>query len=67
MSGSSPIKSASGFAGVVAIARRLMAAANAHADPIATVAVCAIVLLATLNLMLRFPELGAVIESYNRF
>jgi hypothetical protein len=36
-------------------------------DFIAVVAFCAIGLLTTLNLILRFPDFGAVIEQYNQF
>jgi hypothetical protein len=36
-------------------------------DLIMIVAFCAIGLLITLNVMLRFPNLGALIESYNQF
>jgi hypothetical protein len=38
-----------------------------EADLAAIVAFCAIGLLFALNMILRFPELGAVIESYNQF
>ena len=45
---------------------RFIAAIN---DPklLVIVAICALGLLITLNFMLRFPELGAVIEQYNQF
>jgi len=36
-------------------------------DLIMIVAFCAIGLLITLNVILRFPDLGALIESYNQF
>jgi len=43
--------------------------AAAFKDPslIAIVSFCAIGLLVTLNLMLRFPDLGALIAQYNQF
>lgn len=34
---------------------------------IAVAAFCAIGLLATLNIMLRFPDFGSLIEQYNQF
>jgi hypothetical protein len=61
------MKSTLGKAGTAASARYLMAAANTNADTITIVSLCAIAVLAMLHLMLRFPELGAVIESYNKF
>jgi hypothetical protein len=36
-------------------------------DLSAVIAFCLIGLLLALNLMLRFPDLGAVIEQYNQF
>jgi hypothetical protein len=36
-------------------------------DFIVVVAFCAIGLLTTLNVILRFPDFGAVIEQYNQF
>ena len=43
--------------------------ATAVKDPslIAIVSFCAIGLLITLNLMLRFPDFGALIAQYNQF
>jgi hypothetical protein len=43
--------------------------AAAVKDPslIAIVSFCAIGLLITLNLLLRFPDLGALIAQYNQF
>lgn len=43
------------------------AAAGRKADLFLVFAICAIGLLATLNVMLRFPDLGALIASYNQF
>ena len=42
---------------------------TAIADPElhAVIAFCLIGLLLTLNLILRFPDLGAIIEQYNKF
>jgi hypothetical protein len=42
-------------------------AAVADTDPPAVAAYCAIGVLLALNLILRFPEFGAVIEQYNQF
>jgi hypothetical protein len=36
-------------------------------DFVATIAFCAIGLLVTLNVILRFPDFGRVIELYNQF
>jgi len=36
-------------------------------DLLTVVAFCLIGLLLTLNVMLRFPDLGAIIEQYNQF
>jgi hypothetical protein len=36
-------------------------------DLIAMVALCAIALLTMINVILRFPNLGALIERYNQF
>jgi hypothetical protein len=36
-------------------------------DLIAIVAFCVLGLLVALNVILRFPDLGALIEQYNRF
>jgi uncharacterized membrane protein YdfJ with MMPL/SSD domain len=41
--------------------------AIANPDLHAVVALCLIGFLLALNLILRFPELGAVIEQYNKF
>ncbi len=41
--------------------------ANSNADLFVIIAVCAIGLLATIDVMLRFPDLGALIASYNQF
>jgi hypothetical protein len=38
-----------------------------HRDPTPIVALCAIAALATLNMVLRFPDLGALIERFNQF
>jgi hypothetical protein len=46
---------------------RQAAAAIMTSDLIALVAFCLIGLLLALNLILRFPEFGAVIEQYNQF
>ncbi len=45
---------------------RLLAAVS-KPDFITVVAFCAIGLLMTLNVMLRFPNLGSLIELYNQF
>jgi uncharacterized membrane protein YdfJ with MMPL/SSD domain len=42
-------------------------AAISEPDLTAIVAFCAIGLLITLNVILRFPDLGILIESYNKF
>jgi hypothetical protein len=42
-------------------------AAILASDPMAVVAFCAIGLLVTLNVILRFPDFGILIESYNQF
>lgn len=42
-------------------------AAILASDLMAVVAVCAIGLLVTLNVILRFPDFGILIESYNQF
>jgi hypothetical protein len=42
-------------------------AANTKADLFLVFAMCAIGLLTTLDVMLRFPDLGALIASYNQF
>jgi hypothetical protein len=44
---------------------RLVAARDS--DLTAVAIFCAIGLLATLNLILRFPDLGAIIAQYNQF
>jgi hypothetical protein len=44
-----------------------LAAAVKDPSLIAIVSFCAIGLLVTLNLMLRFPDLGALIAQYNQF
>ena len=44
-----------------------MVAAISESDLITIVALFAIGLLITLNLILRFPEFGTLIESYNQF
>lgn len=36
-------------------------------DRLTIVSLCIIMVLTALNVMLRFPELGAVIASYNQF
>jgi hypothetical protein len=36
-------------------------------DLIASIAFCVLGLLVALNVILRFPDLGALIEQYNRF
>jgi hypothetical protein len=40
--------------------------ALANPDPLAVVALCLIGLLIALNLILRFPAFGAVIDQYNQ-
>jgi hypothetical protein len=45
---------------------RLLAAIS-KPDFITIVALCAIGLLTMLNVMLRFPDLGSLIEQYNQF
>ena len=50
----------------------LMAPANRrlqtdNSEPFATLAFCIIGLLLTLNFILYFPDLGAVIAQYNQF
>jgi hypothetical protein len=45
---------------------RLLAAIS-KPDFITIVAFCTIGLLTTLNLILRFPDFGAIIEQYNQF
>jgi hypothetical protein len=45
---------------------RFVAAAT-NPDLLAVVAFCVIGFLLAFNLMLRFPDLGAVIEQYNQF
>jgi hypothetical protein len=48
--------------------RRLrFVAALANPDLLAVLAFCLIGLLVALNLILRFPAFGAVIEQYNQF
>jgi hypothetical protein len=42
-------------------------AALTDPDLIAIVAFCVLGLLVALNVILRFPDLGALIEQYNRF
>jgi hypothetical protein len=42
-------------------------AALANPDLLAVVAFCLIGLLVALNLILRFPAFGAVIDQYNQF
>jgi len=42
-------------------------ATNAYRDLFPVIGMCAIGLLVTLIVMLRFPDLGALIESYNKF
>lgn len=42
-------------------------AAISNPNFIATAALCAIGLLIMLNVMLRFPDLGSLIERYNQF
>jgi hypothetical protein len=44
-----------------------LAAAVKDPSLIAIVLFCAIGLLVTLNLILRFPEFGAIIAQYNQF
>jgi hypothetical protein len=44
-----------------------LAAAVKDPSLIAIVSFCVIGLLITLNLMLRFPDLGALIAQYNQF
>lgn len=44
---------------------RLATATNRDVNTI--VALCAVGLLILLNVMLRYPDLGSVIERYNRF
>jgi hypothetical protein len=36
-------------------------------DLLTIIAICAIGLLITINVILRFPDLGALIERYNQF
>lgn len=48
------------------VATRLVAAMT-NANVLAVVAFCLIGLLISLNLMLGFPDFGAVIEQYNQF
>jgi hypothetical protein len=42
-------------------------AANAKSDLFPILAICAIGLLTTIDVMLRWPDLGALIASYNQF
>jgi hypothetical protein len=62
-----PTKSTGRSAGIGKTAWREMAAATMTSDLGAVVAFCVIGLLLALNLILRFPDFGAVIEQYNQF
>jgi hypothetical protein len=42
-------------------------AAISKPDFVTIIAFCTIGLLTTLNLILRFPDFGAIIEQYNQF
>jgi hypothetical protein len=48
-------------------AKTALVATTTNPDLIAIVALCAIVLLTMINVILRFPDLGALIERYNQF
>ena len=45
----------------------LVTEVKANPDLTAIVLFCTIVLLVTINVMLRFPDLGAIIAQYNQF
>jgi hypothetical protein len=62
-----PTKSTGRPAGIRKTAWRQMAAAIITPDLGAVVAFCLIGILLALNLILRFPDFGAVIEQYNQF
>ncbi|MGA8322303.1 MAG: hypothetical protein WBE48_04140 [Xanthobacteraceae bacterium] len=62
-----PTKSTSRPASVVKAAWHRAVAAIMTPDLSAVVAFCLIGFLLTLNLILRFPDLSAVIEQYNQF
>jgi hypothetical protein len=62
-----PKKSPGRPASIAETAWRKAVAAIMTSDLSAVVAFCLIGLLLALNLILRFPDLGAVIEQYNQF
>ena len=47
--------------------RSTVVAENTKSDSFAVVPLCLIAFLLALNLILRFPDFGAVIEQYNQF
>jgi hypothetical protein len=47
--------------------RSTIVAENTKSDSLAVVPLCLIAFLLALNLILRFPDFGAVIEQYNQF
>jgi hypothetical protein len=62
-----PTKSTGRPASIATTAWRQTVAAIMTPDLLAVVAFCLIGLLLALNLILRFPDFGAVIEQYNQF
>ena len=62
-----PTKSTDRPASIAKTAWRRAVAAIMTPDLLAVVAFCLIGILLTLNLILRFPDFGAVIEQYNQF
>jgi hypothetical protein len=62
----SSMKSMGGLIGTAKTAWRAVAAVMTP-DLCAVIAFCLIGLLLALNLILRFPDFGAVIEQYNQF
>ena len=46
---------------------QLIAAMTDDPDLTVIIMLCAIALLITINLIIRFPDFGAVIEQYNQF
>ncbi len=62
-----PAKSTGDLAGATKTAWRRAVAAIVTPELLTIVAFCLIGLLAALNIILRFPDFGAVIEQYNQF
>jgi hypothetical protein len=61
------IKSTDRHAKTTKIAWYRMVATIMNPDLLAVIAFCLIGVLLALNIILRFPEFGAVIEQYNQF